>query len=55
VVTTTWANLSSGVYPFWVKVDSAEMITETKETDNVKQGFVIINGAKRFLPMVLDP
>ena len=53
VVTVTWANLSSGAYPFWVKVDSGEMIVETKETDNVKQGLVIINPINRFLPMVL--
>ncbi|MBN1978908.1 MAG: hypothetical protein JW918_16030 [Anaerolineae bacterium] len=52
VVTTTWADLGSGAHPFWVKVDSGEMIVETKETDNVKQGIVIVNPVKRFLPIV---
>jgi hypothetical protein len=53
VVTTTWADLNSGAYSFWVKVDSDEVIAETKETDNVKQGLVIVNPVDRFLPLVL--
>jgi hypothetical protein len=53
VVTTTWANLSSGAYPFWVKVDSGETITETKEGDNVASGIILVNSQQRFLPLVL--
>jgi hypothetical protein len=53
VMTTTWKNLSTGIYPFWVKVDSTETITETSETDNVASGIVFINPRYVFLPLVL--
>jgi hypothetical protein len=53
VVTTTWASLPAGAHPFWVKVDSAETVTETKETDNVASGLVFINPRQLFLPLAL--
>ena len=53
IVTTTWENLETGAHPFWVKVDSTEMVTETLETDNVGQGVVIVNPFDVFLPLTL--
>jgi hypothetical protein len=45
IVTTTWEALSVGYHPFWVKVDSAENMTETNESDNVASGAVFIDPA----------
>jgi hypothetical protein len=53
VVTATWESLSTGTHPFWVKVDSTELVTETLETDNVASGMVLINPRQLFLPVVL--
>jgi hypothetical protein len=52
MVTTTWDNLTSGVHPFWAKVDSLNNVGEANENDNVIQGFVIINPQQRLLPLI---
>jgi hypothetical protein len=41
-VSTPWTGLSPGTYPFWVKVDSPNEVAETDETDNVMQGWAVI-------------
>jgi hypothetical protein len=53
VVTTTWGGLTPETHYFWVKVDSPETVTETKETDNVGSGMVVGNPRLLFLPLVL--
>lgn len=53
VLTTTWESLDTGFYPFWVKVDSAGVVAETKETDNTAQGSVLVNPVHEvFVPAV---
>jgi hypothetical protein len=52
VVTTTWDGLALGPHPFWVKVDSAEAISESKETDNIMGGWVAIVLPRILLPLV---
>jgi heme-degrading monooxygenase HmoA len=54
VVTTTWESLDTGAHTFWVKVDSAEAVTETWETDNTASGVALVNPHQRFLPLVLS-
>jgi hypothetical protein len=51
-VTTTWGDLTSGVHPFWAKVDSLNVIGETNENDNVIQGVVIVDPSQRLLPII---
>ena len=53
VVTTTWANLETGLHPFWVRVDSTDVINENGEADNVAQGAVMVNPFDLFLPVLL--
>lgn len=45
-------NLSSTVLPFSVHVDADGVISETKETDNIAEGFVILNAKNTFLPVI---
>ena len=51
-VATKWTGLSAGTYPFWVKVDSPDEIDESVETDNVMQGWVVIQPFGIVLPLV---
>jgi hypothetical protein len=52
VVTTTWDGLALGPHPFWVKVDSADVIPESRETDNVMDSWVAIVLPRMLLPLV---
>ena len=49
----TWSNLAPGTFPFWVKIDSQNNISESDEsiTDNVAQGWVTIYPESAFLPL----
>jgi hypothetical protein len=51
-VTTTWGNLTSGLHPFWAKVDSLNAIGETNENDNVISGVVMVDPRQRLLPII---
>lgn len=53
VATTTWASLDTGPHPFWVEVDSGGQAAETRETDNVTRGIVLVNPRQVFLPTLL--
>lgn len=50
--TTSWAGLSSGLYNYWVKIDSQDTVAESDEADNVIRGSVIIDPRQIFLPLV---
>lgn len=50
-VSTVWEDLPSGIYPYWVKVDSSQNIPETDENDNVGSGLVMIDPIRSFLPV----
>jgi hypothetical protein len=47
---TIWANLPTGLHPYWVWVDSPPVIEESHEGDNIAQGFVLVNPTQVFLP-----
>lgn len=47
-----WKNLSPGTHPYWVKIDSTQVITENNETDNVISGIVLIDPAFTYLPII---
>ncbi|MGD8805471.1 MAG: hypothetical protein PVH65_06450 [Chloroflexota bacterium] len=52
-VQASWQEeLSSGEYPFWVKVDSSGSIDELDEADNVTNGIFRIAPAGTFIPLV---
>lgn len=41
--TVEWSGLSSGIYDYWVKIDSGNTISESNEGDNVASGVVFVN------------
>ncbi len=47
-----WPNLGSGFHSYWVKVDSANVVAETNETDNVASGQVFVGTRRFYLPLV---
>lgn len=47
-----WTLSTPGVHKYWVKVDSDNMVVETSESDNLKQGTVLIDPDRTFLPIV---
>lgn len=49
---TTWAGLSTGLHRYWVRIDSHQTIRESREGDNIAQGFVLVNPNQTFLPAV---
>ena len=56
-VNTEWNGLSSGVHPYWVKVDSSNKIDEggpggEGENDNISMGIILIDQDRFFLPMI---
>jgi hypothetical protein len=51
-VFTSWAGLSVGTHPFWVKVDSSNTVSESDESDNVAMGTVTVNQYGTYLPVV---
>lgn len=52
-VSVKWEGLSAGVHPFWVRLDSSNMVAEEDETDNVAAGVVIVHRYGTFLPIML--
>lgn len=50
--TVPWNLTTPGVHRFWVKVDSANSISESNESDNVATGTVIVDPENIFLPML---
>lgn len=52
-VSVRWDGLSAGVHPFWVKLDSSNMVAEEDETDNIISGTVTSYGYGIFLPIML--
>lgn len=53
-VVLPWVYTVVGDYPFWVEVDSADLIDETNEGDNVGNGVVHIWENGVFLPAIVD-
>lgn len=52
-VSVTWNGLvPDQVNQFWVKVDSGDAIDESKESDNVASGLVIVDPDQIFLPII---
>ena len=51
-VSTTWTDKPIGAYPFWVKIDQADVIGEDDETDNVAVGIVSVYASSSFFAMV---
>jgi hypothetical protein len=49
-VSVDWPDLTSGMHQYWVKVDSANVLAEVSESDNLTSGFVIIDPDQVFLP-----
>ena len=47
-----WPNLGAGFHSYWVKVDSANVIAETNETDNVVTGHVVVGSRRLYLPLI---
>jgi hypothetical protein len=47
-----WPNLGTGFHSYWVKVDSANVVVETNETDNVASGQVFVGTRRLYLPLV---
>ena len=50
VASVTWPSLSSGTHHFWVKLDSANVISEDVESDNVVSGVVLVDPEDIYLP-----
>ena len=50
-VSVNWADLSSGVHRYWVKVDAAP--NEADMIDNIASGIVIIDPQQIFLPVIV--
>ena len=53
--TAAWSGLSSGVYPYWAKIDSGNQIGESNEGDNVVSGLVFVNTAATPPPTPTQP
>jgi subtilase family serine protease len=39
----SWPDLTVGVHPFWVRIDSGDAIPESDETDNVASSSVSVS------------
>jgi len=55
-VSVTWTGLDSGSHPYWVKVDSENVIDEggapqEGENDNVAAGVVLVDPQRFWLPI----
>lgn len=50
--TVEWSGLGSGLHKYWVKVNSNTAVSESNNSDNTAQGFVIIDGQNMLLPVV---
>ena len=50
-VSVNWADLSSGVHHYWVKVETVP--NEADTTDNTASGIVIVDPQQTFLPVIL--
>jgi len=53
-VSVDWPDLEVGLHPYWVKVDSANAISETDEADNVIEGQVFVGTWRLYLPIVAN-
>ena len=51
-----WSDLTPGVHPYWVFVDSSNTIPETPDsnTNNIKQGWVYVDPNQIMLPIVFN-
>ncbi len=49
-----WSDLGPGVHPYWVKVDSGDLINESNpgKSDNTTSGFVLVDPESIFLPVI---
>jgi hypothetical protein len=47
-----WSVTGSGKYPFWVMVDSTNVIFESFDNDNIGSSFVLVNPRQIFLPTI---
>jgi hypothetical protein len=50
--TVTWTGRSTGKHPFWVKVDSGGIISESNESDNTGTAFVLVDPKQDSLPVI---
>lgn len=48
----TWPGLTPGLHRYWVKVDNANSILETSESDNTGTGFVLVDPLQGLLPLI---
>ncbi len=46
----SWTRSTPGAHKYWVKVDSDNTVVETNEADNLKQGTVLIDPVRAYLP-----
>jgi hypothetical protein len=47
-----WPDLTVGFHAYWVKIDSADVVSETNEVDNVSGGNVFVGTQTVYLPLV---
>jgi hypothetical protein len=47
-----WPDRGAGLHPFWVKVDSSNVVGETSEADNVTPGQVFVGTHGVYLPRI---
>jgi hypothetical protein len=52
IVQLPWSGLTPGVHRFWAYVDSANVLPESNENDNLIAGVVIVNGEQVALPFI---
>ncbi len=50
-VSVPWVLTTSGVHHFWVKVDSANNVVETNESNNVTHSIVLVDPSNVYLPI----
>jgi hypothetical protein len=51
-VSVAWPDLGTGPHSFWVKVDSADLIAEANEADNVAAGQSFVGTYGAYLPLI---
>lgn len=48
----SWTVTTPGIHRYWVKVDAANALNESNESDNVAQGLVLIDPQQTYVPIV---
>lgn len=52
-VSMSWSDLTSGVHPYWVELNSDSAFPESNLSDNITDGFVIIDSDEVYLPLIM--